>query len=242
MSPAKAAAFSCDTSAVQEAIRTGVTAKRTRAGDNHWQWWQCFCLEHELDPFLRDHDNPVPIRAINQAYTCFGSPDLRKDVHGKTNFRLACQMRAYRKQNAPPKRVKPLPITIVLHVLNAAYASNSQGQRAIADMITVAFFYLLRPGEYTGTTTNDTPFRLRDVTLHLEQKQLTAQAAVEIEAATAVTYEFTTQKNGIKGERLSYGRSGHGCYCTITHICPPTTPPLRLTTTTTNSFSSAPRT
>ena len=31
-------------------------------------------------------------------------------------------------------------------------------------MIIIAFFFLLRPGEYTGTKSDSSPFRLSDVT------------------------------------------------------------------------------
>lgn len=33
----------------------------------------------------------------------------------------------------------------------------------IANIICVAFYYLLRPGEYTGTTADDQPFLMEDV-------------------------------------------------------------------------------
>jgi len=32
-----------------------------------------------------------------------------------------------------------------------AYAADTPGEHAVADMTALAFFFLLRPGEYTGT-------------------------------------------------------------------------------------------
>ena len=104
-------------------------------------------------------------------------------------------------------------------------------------MTKVAFYYLLWPGEYTGTTADDSPFLLHDVGLHLCNHYLTPQSATthELEAATAVTYTFTTQKNDTKGERFTHGPSQHLLCCPVTatvrllkyhkrHQSPPTTP------------------
>jgi hypothetical protein len=42
----------------------------------------------------------------------------------------------------------------------------------IANMITIAFFFLLWPGEYTCTTADDTPFRLEYVALYIRDRRL----------------------------------------------------------------------
>jgi hypothetical protein len=83
---------------------------------------------------------------------------------------------------------------------------------AIADMITIALFFLLRPGEYTGTTADDTPFRLEDVALYIRNRRLDATTASfpELDAATSVSYKFTTQKNSTRDEKLVQGLSGDG--------------------------------
>ena len=107
----------------------------------------------------------------------------------------------------------------MLYLLRVAHhVTGDLQQQAIADMITIAFFYLLRPGEYTGTTSDDTPFRIQDVTLHLGDKKLDLETATlaEIEAATAASYTFTTQKNGVRNEVICHGRSQHPLCCPVT--------------------------
>ena len=74
---------------------------------------------------------------------------------------------AYKKQDPPPKRVKPIPISIIRHVIGIAAASNHPATRAIADMVVLAFFFLLRPGEYTSGPSESTPFSLADVQLFI---------------------------------------------------------------------------
>jgi hypothetical protein len=112
--------------------------------------------------------------------------------------------------------VKPIHITIIVYILAQAYEYHrSDSDLAVADMIVVAFLFLLRPGEYTVTTSNDAPFHLQDVNLYIGGRKLDSATAslVELHAATSVSYKFTTQKNGICDEKLVQGRSGSGLCC-----------------------------
>ena len=74
-----------------------------------------------------------------------GATDIRTDQFGNIDYRLSQQLRAYRREDPPPVRVKPLPITIVIYILQIAYinTTSDHGQRIIANIIAVAFFYLL---------------------------------------------------------------------------------------------------
>jgi hypothetical protein len=103
-------------------------------------------------------------------------------------------------------------------ILAQAYGvSRHDDAQAIADVITIAFFFLLRPGEYTGTTSDDTPFRLQDVHLYIATRRLDTMLCTdaEINAATSVSYTFTTQKNGIRNEKIVHGLSGTGLCCPV---------------------------
>mmetsp|Transcript_19169 Transcript_19169/g.25175 ORF Transcript_19169/g.25175 Transcript_19169/m.25175 type:complete len:207 (+) Transcript_19169:277-897(+) len=84
-------------------------------------------------------------------------------------------------------------------------------------MITLAFFFLLRPGEYTGTHNDDTPFRLADVQLFIGPRRLDLLTAsdADLEAAQGVSLTFTTQKNGVRGEVVHHGLSGHPILCPV---------------------------
>jgi hypothetical protein len=84
-------------------------------------------------------------------------------------------------------------------------------------MITIAFVFLLWPGEYTGTTSNDTPFRLQDVHLYIGTRRLGTMLCTdaEINAAMSVSYTFTTQKNGMRNEKIVHGLSGNGLCCLV---------------------------
>jgi hypothetical protein len=190
--------------------------------DNHWTRWDAFCMAHNIDPYLKTWADPVPIlqvfgeryrdgrlaplknpvkartvedalRAVGQAHARLGAPDPRRDTFGGIDFRIQRQIKSYHKVDDPPRRVKPIPITIIVYIMSSAFGrERNEEDLAIADMITIAFFFLLRPGEYTGTTADDTPFRLEDVALYIRDRRLDVMTAsfVEIDAATSVSYKL----------------------------------------------------
>ena len=67
-------------------------------------------------------------------------------------------------------------------------------------MITLAFFFLLRPGEYTDN--DKTPFRLADVQLYIGDTRLhlTTSPPEQLHQARFASLTFTVQKNGVRGE------------------------------------------
>jgi hypothetical protein len=158
------------------------------------------------------------LHAIGQTFARLGSPDIRKDAFGDIDFRIGRQIRAYKKEDSPPKRVKPIPILIVIFVLAQAYGlTRDEGSKAIGDMITIAFFYLLRPGEYTGTTSDYVDFRVEEIALYIQDRRLDSMTATpsELAAADSVAYTCTTQKNGRRGEKMVHGTSGDGLCCPV---------------------------
>lgn len=84
-------------------------------------------------------------------------------------------------------------------------------------MICLAFFFLLRPGEYTATTSESTPFRLGDVGLSSGGTYVNVFTAPDedLDAADFVTLTFTTQKNGVRGEVIGLGPSGNANLCPV---------------------------
>ena len=64
-------------------------------------------------------------------------------------------------------------------------------------MIITDFFLLLRPGEYTDSVSDTTPFTLRDIRLFVGTRRLDISNApdAELHLAQAVLLTFTTQKN-----------------------------------------------
>jgi hypothetical protein len=101
----------------------------------------------------------------------------------------------------------------------AGLAAATERQIAVADLALMAFFFLLRPGEYckSGPDTESHPFRLRDVTFSIGESNHNAATATidRIRQADYVALYFTTQKNGVRGEAIGHGASGHAIACPI---------------------------
>ena len=104
------------------------------------------------------------VRSIGQAIAMLGDKDPRMTSTGKIDGRLQLQFHCYSRQDPPPSWVKPILVQVLRHLVCVAAASNDQDLQAVADMIIIAFFLLLRPGEYTGTKYDRSQFRLSDVT------------------------------------------------------------------------------
>jgi hypothetical protein len=101
--------------------------------------------------------------------------------------------------------------------MGVAVLENQPDNLAVADMIAIAFFFLLRPGEYTATSSDTTPFRLADVQLFIGSiciDPLTCTDAT-LWSSTFASLTFTTQKNGVRGEVIGLGRSGNNQLCPV---------------------------
>jgi hypothetical protein len=215
--------------------------------DMHWSRWDAFCVAHNVDPYLTTWEDPVPmlqvfgeryrdgrlaprhkpvkartvedgIRAVGQAHARLGAPDPRKDAHGGIDFRIQRQIKAYTKDDAPPLRVKPVPIIIIIFIISQAFGeTRDTAEMAIADMIVIAFFFLLRPGEYTGTLSDDAAFKIEDVSLYIQGRKLdfTTASDAEIKVSTSASYTFTTQKNNNRNEKVVQGLTGDPWCCPV---------------------------
>ena len=258
--------FCRDLRTAQEVATAGIVPSRSAASTQHWNRWSEFCHALHVDPYLTDIQDPIALlqvygqryrtgvlaphgrpvrsrtvedswRAIGQTLAMLGSPDPRQNQHGDIDFRLQRQLRGYARTDAPPNRVKPVPIEVIRHLLAVAFQQHDPPAQAIADMICLAYFFLLRPGEYTGNPSNTTPFTLADVQCYIGQQRLTAPMLTiqHLSRLTFVTLTFTSQKNGVRGEVIGLGRSGDPILCPVMalsrrlqhlleHQAPPTTP------------------
>ena len=156
-----------------------------------------------------------------QAFTRVGAVDPRLNVFGEIDYRLQAVLRTWKKVDPPPTRVKPLPMLVLRRAHRLAESNLQVSPRLFSagDCLILAFYFLLRPGEYSGTprTAADDLFRFQDVGVWIGQRRLDPLSCPtdDLLAATFVTVTFTTQKNGVRGETLGHGRSGHPTLCPV---------------------------
>jgi hypothetical protein len=236
-----------DIGAIMQSIQLGVCASRAAASDSTFRRWTEFCSALYIDPLLSDIEDPVlilllfahryrsgqiapnkskvrgrtvgdAVRAVGQTLASMGLPDPRLLPSGKLTFRLSRLLASYTRSDPPPTRVKPIPVPILLHTCNRARQTHMPIQIAIADMITLGFYFLLRPGEYAQTSNPDsTPFRLADVHLLRHSIRLD-HISCDLDTLYTTTYvgfEFTNKKNGVRGEIIGLGRSQHPAFCPV---------------------------
>jgi len=149
-----------------------------------------------------------------------GANDPRLNSAHKIDFRLQSTLEAWKSTDPAPDRVKPIPITVIRRIATLAQTTHASDTAfcATADMIVIAFFFLLRPGEYTDNPNN--PFRLADVQLFIGDTRidLTTAPFEQIQQARFASLTFTNQKNGVRGEVIGLARSGDPYLCPVLSI------------------------
>eukprot|EP00536_Pseudo-nitzschia_multiseries_P007162 jgi/Psemu1/17252/gm1.17252_g len=262
MPPKAFHAFCSELGAIQATMQASVTELYAKQKDAHWNQWVLFCLLLKIqspssrslqkDSMMAD----CPIATSPSDLALYQTPSSRWDRRlpawgPKIPEPTPQGFKGYAKLDPAPSRVKPVPITLVMHALRFAYYDSPSPPRkaSIANMICIAFFFCLHLGEYTGTTRDDQAFLLRDVSFYLGSQILPHTSPLhELQAATSVTLTFTTHKNGDKGEVLAaHARSGDSlccpvaaCACQVLHLqccCPsssPFSPHLRLASSISN--------
>jgi hypothetical protein len=149
---------------------------------------------------------------VGQGFARLGTSDPRLTSSGSIDFRLQRQLRGYTRADPPPDRVKPIPISVIIHAANAAAIVGTADHIAVANMLTIAFFFLMRPGEYTNTPSDTTPFTLADVQLFIGRRRLNIflDSEAALLTSTFCLYTFTlfgvsTTTTSLRGPKICRG-------------------------------------
>ena len=69
----------------------------------------------------------------------------------------------WKKKDPPPKRVKPVLLRVIRTLLFISEKTYDPHIKATADMIVIAFYFLLCLGEYNAPPSDTQPFDFRSV-------------------------------------------------------------------------------
>ncbi len=269
LDPIKAHRFSRDFGIAQETILAGVSPGHAASGATAWSKWIDFTRDLGINLFLQTFNDKVPflqifaqqvhsgelaargnplrsrsaedyLRHVAQTFLNLGADDPPLNSAFKIDFQLQWTLAAWKITDPAPLRVKPIPISVIRGI--AVMATSDSGDdtyRAAADMVIIAFFFLLRPGEYTDNDKD--PFRLTDTQLFIgdTRLQLLTAPAEELRRARFASLTFTSQKNGVRGEVIGLACSGDPYLCPVkaiicrmlylrSHLAPPSTPLARV--------------
>ena len=116
----------------------------------------------------------------------------------KLDFRLGRHLTSYQKEDSSPTRIWPLSASAI-QALDTSTQGTTARNISIINLILVAFFFFLCPGEYCkdGTYTAQQPFSIKNVQFFIEQKPHHAATTSNAVLAQAnfISLMFTTQKN-----------------------------------------------
>jgi hypothetical protein len=81
-----------------------------------------------------------------------GQPNPRLTSQNSMDLWLTRQLAAYGKEDPPPQRKKPVPISVLQKAVKYHLLASSHKAKAIANMLLLGFYFMLRPGEYAHTS------------------------------------------------------------------------------------------
>jgi hypothetical protein len=115
----------------------------------------------------------------------------------------------YQRQDPPPKPKLGVPVQVATTAARAAILTTNPLEQAINNLVNIAFYFLLRVGEYTYVSTKKRTrtiqFRVQDITLWRNNKPIPNTASLqELPTADAATLTISNQKNGTRGELINH--------------------------------------
>jgi hypothetical protein len=227
--------------------RARVSHHRGAAQNSAWTLWSSFCQGLGLDAYLSAVPDKLPflllfahsyrhghgapgghpvrsrtvedaVRAVGQAFASLGAVDPRLNSHGALDLRLTSLLRSWARADAPPSRVRPVPVGLIHTAWALAAADRSLACTTTATCAAIAFYFLLRPGEYVGAPrAADALFRVRDVGLWQGTTRLDPLTCPDpsLDIVTFVSLTFSRQKNGTRGESTGHAPSGDPTLCPV---------------------------
>lgn len=167
------------------------------------------------------------ITAVGQTISLDTGLNPTKEDNGqRLLFPIRQMMDGWRKEDPPTEKKLPVEVDVPEFLADMGrQASASPLQQAVGDLALIAFYYLLRVGEYTGKPSRnetkqteqfkakDVTFFKRDATGRLRQLPRNAEAHL-IMSADSATLKLDNQKNGWKGVCINHHANGD-CY-----LCP----------------------
>lgn len=140
----------------------------------------------------------------------FSDPRMASDS-GRLHVSITGLFRSYTNDDPPPKSQIAVPVSVFLNIRAHDLTSTNPCHAAAADLIIIAFFFLLRVSEYTQPTaqrrTRTVRFRLRDVTFWNGVEAFPFDAPLTLLlTATRVTLRIDNQKNCHRDDTLTHDR------------------------------------
>jgi len=208
--------------------------------------WSCYSksvgvdplLEH-TDPLIRDvvitafaarvrtgyygRGDEIRVSGVTEAISAISKTielaGYKSPVYRSPNvYNLSIQrlVEGYRREDPPSVPQLAVPVSVPENMADIAYRTECPLLQAIADLAVIAFYYLLRVGEYTvaktvvrnGRTIRSTrtvQFTVGDIGFHKNNKVVERRSTLEeLLACDQCTFKITNQKSGRMGQTISH--------------------------------------
>ena len=171
----------------------------------------------------------VALRAISSTLILDGKQSplgSQKEGYPKA---IAQQLEGYKREDPPPQPKLAVPLEVPRHMNIIGQGTKCPKQRAIGEIAIIAFFYLLRVGEYTYHPPSEQrrtiQYTIQDIALWSGTTRLphTLPATTLHKRCTSATLSILDQKSGQKNQSVHQEATG-------TDTCPITAIIRRLTT------------
>jgi hypothetical protein len=149
--------------------------------------------------------------------------DPRREVYSpELGLAFTRLYHSYRHEDPAPKPQLALPVSVFEDVMKHEGASRDPKDQALADLVVLAFFFLLRVGEYTppGTRrTRTTQIRRKDMQFWSKRpngvldRMSPMSTAADLLTADAVTITIDNQKNGQRDATLHHDAIPQNILC-----------------------------
>ena len=119
----------------------------------------------------------------------------------------------FRRADPLPQPELAVPVSVPQAVASLGlHSASTPKEQAVGDLTLIAFFYLLRVGEYTQkskkSNTRTVQFRLCDIAFKKDDTIVPHTASKEdILSATAATLRLSNQKNGMRGSMIHHSKA-----------------------------------
>ena len=227
-------------------IAYGVTDKTTKTRKKYWEHWSGYCARFAIDPFLSNesklqqiiilagfaarvrtgtygHGNQVKVQTVTEALAAISKTielvgEQSPGYQAPNQYKLPLErlVEGFRREDPPAIPQLAVPVTVPNECQAFAEGQSDPGICATADLITIAFYYLLRVGEYThprrtkrGTqwirTTRTKQFTVSDIGFFKDGNILPRSSPLAILlTADSATMKITNQKNGRMGQTIHH--------------------------------------
>lgn len=167
----------------------------------------------------------VALRAVASSFILDGQPNPMVTPERRYYLPLARQLKYWTNQDPAPRPQLALPISALHHIRRQRRKSNTHKDRALADLCIVAWYYLLRVGEYTykdpSLNTQTTPFTVGDITLWSRNETIldpTLPEAQLLRECHAATFQLDNSKTGARNETIHHIRLPNDQTCPVAAI------------------------